>query len=67
MTPNPDLLGELNSARECVPAERWREFENFFIGALSNHCKPSVWRDALKLAKKAFPKEAFPPVSERGR
>lgn len=53
-----DLLGELNEARERVPPERWREFENFFIGALSNHCEPSVWRDALKLAKESFPNPA---------
>jgi len=52
-----DLLRELTEARKCVPLERGREFENFFIGALSNHCEPSVWRDALKLAKEAFPGE----------
>lgn len=52
-----DLLSELTDARKSVPPDKCREFENFFIGVLSNHCPPSVWRKALKFAIEEVTKE----------
>jgi hypothetical protein len=49
-----DLLREFSDVRKSIPPEKQREFENFFIGALSNHCNPKVWRSALELAKNSF-------------
>ncbi len=61
MSKPADLLAELTEARKCVQPERGREFENFFLGALSNHCRPSVWRSALQLARQHFPNVEVKP------
>lgn len=49
-----NLLQEFHDAQRAFPADRWRDFESCFVGAVSNCCPAEVWRAALLIAEKCM-------------